>query len=157
MGAFHPPEPPLLIQDDVGLTAGSEGLLMSTDADALLAEARLALRDVLPPSVHDEHAWAAALVHCHATDERVRRILRLHADPSKTTDVNAEVRVHVDERYLSVAGVVGLLGDGAVRSGAMPLHTGRYVEVTLTEGGAALVTFWMPMVPVFRVSSRMVA
>ncbi len=141
----------------MALTARSESALVSSDADTLLFEARLALRDVLPSAVQQDHTWAASLVHCHVTDERVRHVLQLHAGTARAVGGTADVRVHVLERYLSVAGVVGLIGDGAVRTGSLPLHTGRHVEVTLVEGGTRLATFWMPVVPVFRVSSRMVA
>lgn len=156
-GRVPPTGAPLPTQDDIAPTARGESALVSQDADTLLFEARLALRDVLPSAVHQDHSWAASLVQRHVADEHVRHVLQLHAGTARAAGGTADVRVHVHERYLSVAGVVGLLGDGAVRTGSLPLHTGRYVEVTLVEGGTRLATFWMPMVPVFRVSSRMVA
>lgn len=157
MTSFHPPEPPLPTQDDIGLATRSASAFVAPDANDILTEARQLLRDVLPKAVHAEHTWAASLVHCLADGARVLRALRLHAGTKRPIGGDAEIRVQVRERYLSVAGVVGLLDDGAQRTGTMPLHTGRYVYVTLAERGETLAEIHMPMVPVFRVSSRLVA
>lgn len=148
---------PLPTHDDIGLTSRSESAFVPPDADDLLTAARLHLRDVLPSPVHDEHAWAASLVHCLAHATRITHALQLHGAGPDAVGEPVEIRVHVQERYLSVAGVIGLLGDGAERTGVMPLHTGRYVHVTLAEGNDVLAMFWMPIVPVFRVSGRLVA
>jgi hypothetical protein len=148
---------PLPTQDDIGLTSRHESAFVAPDANDVLTEARRSLRDVLPPPVHHEHAWAASLVHCRVDGTRVLHALQLHAGTSQAHGGDADVRVHVQDRYLSVAGVVTLLDDGALRTGAMPLHTGRYVHVTIREGGDLLASLWMPIVPVFRVSAKLVA
>lgn len=142
-------------QDDIGLTARSERAFVTPDADDILTEARQLLSDVLPSPVRTVHQWAGSIVHCHVHGERVLHALRLHAGTARAIDGDADVRVHVQDRYLSVAGVVGLLDDGARRSGDMPLHTGRYVSVTVAEGHEVLAAFWLPVVPVFRVSGRL--
>lgn len=144
-------------QDDIGQTSRTESAFVAPDANDVLAEARMSLRDVLPPPVHLEHAWAASLVHSRVHGARILHALKLHAGTARAVSGDADVRVQVQERYLSVAGVVGLLDDGASRTGDMPLHTGRYVHVMLSESGDLLAEFWMPIVPVFRVSARLVA
>lgn len=157
MTSFHPPEPPLPTEDDIGLATRSASAFVAPDANEVLVEVRQSLRDVLPPAVHAEHTWAASLVHCLVHGARVLHALRLHAGTALAIGGHANIRVQVDEQYLSVAGVVGLLDDGAKRTGTLPLHTGRYVHVTLAERGETLAEFFLPMVPVFRVSSRLVA
>ena len=144
-------------QDDIRLSSRAESAFVAPDANEVLEEARRSLRNVLPEPTHQDHAWAASLVQCHVPPARVLHALRLHAGTARAVGGDAEVRVHVQERYLSVAGVVGLLDDGAERIGVMPLHTGRYVHVTVSEDKELLAAFWMPVVPVFRVSARLVA
>lgn len=144
-------------QDDIGLTTRSESAFVTPDANEVLTEARRALRDVLPSPVHHEHAWAASLVHCHVHCTRVLQALKWHAGSSASGAGEPTVGVRVQEHYLSLAGVIGLLTDGAVATGNMALHTGRYVQVTLSEAETVLASLWMPLVPVFRVSSRLVA
>lgn len=144
-------------QDDIGLAARSERAFVAPDANDILADARELLRDVLPATVRNEHAWAGSIVHVHVDSHHVLHALRLHAGAAQAVGNDADVRVHVQERYLSVAGVVGLLEDGAVRTGLLPLHTGRYVHVTIASGSKVLAVLWLPSVPVFRVSDRLVA
>ncbi len=144
-------------QDDIGLSARSERAFVAPDANDILSEARQLLRDVLPVPVRTEHEWAGSIVHLHVHSERVLHALKLHAGVARAVGGAADIRVHVQERYLSVAGVVALLDDGAARTGVMPLHTGRYVNVTVAEGSDVLATLWLPIVPVFRVSARLVA
>lgn len=123
----------------------------------MLSKARQLLHDVLPAPARTEHEWAGSIVQLHAHAERVMHALELHAGTARAVRGTADIRVQVQERYLSVAGVVALLDDGAEHAGAKPLHTGRYVNVTLAEGGEVLATLWLPVVPVFRVSARLVA
>jgi len=144
-------------QDDIGLAARNERAFVAPDANDILSDARELLRDVLPAAVRSEHAWAGSIVHLHVDGHQVLHVLRLHAGTAHAAGGDADVRVHVQERYLSVAGVVGLLEDGAVRTGLMPLHTGRYVHVTIASGSNVLAVLWLPSVPVFRVSDRLVA
>ncbi|WP_461413084.1 hypothetical protein [Gemmatimonas sp.] len=144
-------------QDDIGLATRSASAFVAPDANEVLVEVRQSLRDVLPPAVHAEHTRAASLVHCLVHGARVLHALRLHAGTALAIGGHANIRVRVEERYLSVAGVVGLLDDGAQRTGSMPLHTGRYVHVSLIERGETIAEIHLPMVPVFRVSSRLVA
>lgn len=144
-------------QDDIGLSARSERAFVAPDANDILSNARELLRDVLPAPVRHEHEWAGSIVHTHVHGERVLHAMRLHGGTARAVNGAADIRVHVQERYLSVAGVVGLLDDGAERTGTMPLHTGRYVNVTIAEGHEVLATLWLPIVPVFRVSARLVA
>lgn len=148
---------PLPTQDDIRLSARNERAFVAPDANEILSEARQLLRDVLPAPVRTEHQWAGSIVHLHVHAERVRHALQLHAGVARAVGGEADIRVHVQERYLSVAGVVALLDDGAERTGVMPLHTGRYVNVTLAEGSDVLAMLWLPIVPVFRVSARLVA
>lgn len=144
-------------QDDIGLSARSERAFVAPDANDILSEARHLLRDVLPVPVRTEHEWAGSIVHTHAHGDRVLHALQLHAGVARAVGGEADVRVHVQERYLSVAGVVGLLDDGAERTGSMPLHTGCYVHVSVADGSDVLVTLWLPIVPVFQVPSRLVS
>ena len=141
-------------QDAAGLNASDESGFMA--ADALLQETRELLGDVLPPLVKRKHEWANALVHVHAHMARVLDALRLYAGKSAGYAVDADIRVLVHEVYLSVAGVVGLLDDGAQSIGSHPLHTGRYVRVSVANAMQTLATMWLPAVPVFRVSPRLV-
>jgi hypothetical protein len=142
-------------QDDIGLSARNERAFVAPDANDILNAARHLLSDVLPVPVRTEHEWAGSIVHAHVHGERVLHALKLHAGAARAVGGAADIRVHVQERYLSVAGVVALLDDGAERTGIMPLHTGRYVNVTLAEGRDVLATLWLPIVPVFRVSARL--
>ncbi len=144
-------------QDDIGLSARSERAFVAPDANEILSAARQLLRDVLPVPVRTEHEWAGSIVHLRVHSERVLHALELHAGTARAVGGAADIRVHVQERYLSVAGVVALLDDGAARTGVMPLHTGRYVNVTVAEGSEVLAALWLPIVPVFRVSARLVA
>lgn len=144
-------------QDDIGLSARSERAFVAPDANDILSETRRLLRDVLPVPVRTEHEWAGSIVHIHVHGERVVHALKLHAGVARAVGGAADIRVHVQERYLSVAGVVALLDDGAESTGIMPLHTGRYVNVTVAEGSEVLAMLWLPIVPVFRVPPRLVA
>lgn len=94
-------------------------------------------------------------MHLRTDARRVQKALQLHAGTPSAHDGDNDVRVHVHELYLSVAGVVGLLDDGARAVGNLPLHTGRYVRVMLTTARDTLATLWLPAVPVFRVSARL--
>lgn len=156
-GRVPPTGAPLQTQDDIGIASRGASAFVAPDANEILTEVRQSLRDVLPTAVHAEHAWAASLVRCLVHGARVLHALRLHAGTARAIGGDADIRVQVEEQYLSVAGVVGLLDDGAQRTGTMPLHTGRYVHVTLVERGETLAEIHLPMVPVFRVSSRLVA
>jgi hypothetical protein len=142
-------------QDDIGLNASGEGALVAPDADELLTESRELLRDVLPPLVRRKHEWASALVHVRTQMTRVMHALRLHAGVPSAYPGDEDIRVLVHEVYLSVAGVVGLLDDGAQSVGEHPLHTGRYVRVTVANAMQTLATMWLPAVPVFQVSPRL--
>lgn len=144
-------------QDDSRLTAGTTRASVSPDAYDLLTEARALLSAVLPPSVRRAHEWAGALMHLRVDAQRVLQALQLHAGVPAAVANDADVRVHVNELYLSVAGIVGLLDDGAHAAEPLPLHTGRYVRVMLTNARHTLATLWFPSVPVFQVSPRLAA
>lgn len=142
-------------QDDIGLNTSAADAFATPDADELLTESRELLREVLPPLVRREHEWAGALVHVRTQMARVMQALRLHAGVPSAYAGDEDIRVLVHEVYLSVAGVVGLLDDGAQSVGRHPLHTGRYVRVTVANAMQTLATMWLPAVPVFRVSPRL--
>ncbi|WP_353267481.1 hypothetical protein [Gemmatimonas sp.] len=112
---------------------------------------------MLPPSVRKAHDWAGALMHLRVDAQRVLQALQLHAGVPAAGADDADVRVHIHELYLSVAGIVGLLDDGAHAAEPLPLHTGRYVRVMLTNARHTLATLWLPSVPVFQVSPRLAA
>jgi hypothetical protein len=143
-------------QDDIGLNASGERAFVTPDADELLTESRELLRDVLPPLVRRKHEWASALVHVRTQVSRVMHALRLHAGVPSAYAGDEDIRVLVHEVYLSVAGVVGLLDDGAQSVGGHPLHTGRYVRVTVANAMQTLATMWLPAVPVFQLSPRLI-
>lgn len=146
-------------QDDIGHESRSENAFVSSDASDLLPEARRLLREVLPQSVRQDHEWAASLMLLEGTAEQFMRALQLQSGLALPSELqpDARVNVHVHELYLSIAGVVGLIDDGARPDSHMPLHTGRYVRVTVSNGKKRLGTMWLPSVPVFRVSPRLMA
>ncbi|MCO4100366.1 hypothetical protein [Gemmatimonas sp.] len=144
-------------QDDSRLTAGTTRASVSPDAYDLLTEARALLSAVLPPSVRRIHEWAGALIHLRVDAQRVLQALQLHAGIPAAGADDADVRVHVNEIYLSMAGIVGVLDDGAHVAEPLPLHTGRYVRVILTNAQHTLAILWLPSVPVFQVTPRLAA
>lgn len=146
-------------QDDIGHESRSENAFVSSDVSDLLSEARRLLREVLPKTVRLAHEWAASLLLLEGTAEQLLRALQLQSGLTLPKDVHDDdrVNVHVHELYLSIAGVVGLIDDGARPDSNMPLHTGRYVRVTVANGRKRLATMWLPSVPVFRVSPSLMA
>ena len=114
---------------------------------------------VLPKTVRLAHEWAASLLLLEGTAEQLLRALQLQSGLTLPKDVHDDdrVNVHVHELYLSIAAVVGLIDDGARPDSNMPLHTGRYVRVTVANGRKRLATMWLPSVPVFRVSPSLMA
>jgi hypothetical protein len=143
--------------DDIGPDTCSTNEPSKADAAALLTEARTLLRDVLPATVRQNFTKAAAMLHMFVPVERLLQALRFHASRVLPLSGTADVRIQCHERYLSVAGVVALLSEGAIVVGGRPLHTGRYLGITVHDGNDQLAAFWFPEVPVFRVPSRALA
>ena len=119
-------------------------------AHALLGDARRLLRAALPPAAAGEDAPLASVMHLHAEPAEVLAALHVYAQlplPAASRRPKREpVTVEVASHWLSVAGVVTLLEDGAVRAADRPLQAGPYWCATVNTGGERVARFWFPEV-----------
>ena len=117
-------------------------------AQQVLADARRLLRDALPAEAVGASAPLAAVMHLNADEEEVLAALHVFALlplPAAARRPQREpVTVDVASHRLSVAGVVALLDDGAVRPTDRPLQAGTYWCATVKTGGECVARFWFP-------------